>query len=464
MLNLAMGSYRNVDGRSCIATASGAVGHAVYGPYEQRQPGRYAARFAIAPIDDVIAPPHDADALCAVVDVSANFGQIMLGRKEITASQLNHGSLAIDIEFSLSCAMALEYRVYSTGFVPLLIEETCRILPAATKDVAEHLAYVKSEVVRVEDALRDGSSDGGYLGLAPDRYISRFFEHQPENELYEAMYGGSEPLRSVPGHVGMGSTLCRQLHFSLDEYRWWAGKMGRRPRLHRKDWEWFYIAQSLLEAGMLRPGRKGLVFAVGREPLPAVFAAFGCDILATDQAAEQAVQSGWAASNQHSLQVDSLFNAAICPAEQFHAHVSFQSMDMNAIPENHKGLYDFCWSSCSLEHLGSLEHGMRFVEDSVATLKPGGIAVHTTEFNLSSDDETIETPSLSIYRKRDIAQLIARLEDAGHEVAPFDWTMGGGFAETVIDLPPYKQSPHLRVKVGEFAVTSVGMVIRRRAA
>ena len=40
---------------------------------------------------------------------------------------------------------------------------------------------------------------------------------------------------------------------------------------------------------MLRPGRRGLIFAAGREPLPAFFAAFGAEIVATDQARESAV-------------------------------------------------------------------------------------------------------------------------------------------------------------------------------
>ena len=55
-------------------------------------------------------------------------------------------------------------------------------------------------------------------------------------------------------------------------------------RLHRKIWEFCFIAQALDERGMLARGRRGLGFAVGTEPLPAMFASRGCAIVATDLA------------------------------------------------------------------------------------------------------------------------------------------------------------------------------------
>ena len=98
------------------------------------------------------------------------------------------------------------------------------------------------------------------------------------------------------------------------------------------------------------------------------------------------------------------------------------------------------------------------------TLRSGGIAVHTTEFNLSSNDETVETPGCSYYRRRDVEDVVARLERKGHEVSPVDWTIGGGFAERVVDLPPYPYGggePHMRVRGDRFDVTSIGLIIRR---
>ncbi len=79
---------------------------------------------------------------------------------------------------------------------------------------------------------------------------------------------------------------------------------------------------------------------------------------------------------------------------------------MNDIPGDLEG-FDFNWSSCSFEHLGSIEKGINFLMNQLKTLKPGGWAVHTTEFNVSSDDKTIESGDTVVYRKKDIEKAVA---------------------------------------------------------
>lgn len=300
------------------------------------------------------------------------------------------------------------------------------------------------------------------LGVTPERFLKRYFKDQPYGTDYATLNGGSESIRGGPAVLGLQSGLCRQLHFSTDEFRYWANAWGGVPSMHRKHWEFFYVAQALFDHGMLAPGKKGLAFAVGREPLPSLFANFGCEILATDLAEEEAIASGWVQTNQHSNQVDHLYHANVCPREKFFSAVSYQNLDMNDIPADLAGKFDFCWSSCAFEHLGSIEHGLKFVERSIDTLVPGGIAVHTTEFNLSSNEETLEHPQLSIFRRRDMEELEARLKSAGHDVSPFDWSAGPGFAETVVDLPPYSATPHLKLQLDRYDCTSVGIIVRKR--
>ena len=57
------------------------------------------------------------------------------------------------------------------------------------------------------------------------------------------------------------------------------------PILHRKIWEEVYVVNTLEQAGMLGPGRRGIVFGVGQERLPSYFAGLGTQVLATDLAA-----------------------------------------------------------------------------------------------------------------------------------------------------------------------------------
>lgn len=291
------------------------------------------------------------------------------------------------------------------------------------------------------------------------------YQGEHENLLYRALVGGEQPLGDAAVSIPLSSSLCQQLHFSLDQYRFWVKALKDKPRFLRKQWEFFFIAQALFERGMLQGGRKGIGFGVGQEPLPALFASFGVEILATDQRYEDAERAGWVKSSQHSRNLSSLNEKGICTDEMFHQLVQFAEVDMNGLPAHMAGQFDFCWSSCALEHLGSLKHGTKFIKGSLDLLKPGGIAVHTTEFNLSSDERTIESEGLSVYRRHDIEELVADVEAAGHTVEPIDWTQGSGLAETVVDLPPWgRGEPHVRLLLGEFECTSIGLLIQRDTA
>jgi hypothetical protein len=272
---------------------------------------------------------------------------------------------------------------------------------------------------------------------------------------------GDPPQVLQPAVHGGGSRLCQQGDFATDAFRYWMGRLHIPPQMHRKFWEWFFIADVLGSRGLLRDGSRGLGFGVGREPLTALFAAHGCRITATDLATEDAQRSGWADSNQHAGARAALHHESICERDRFDTLVTFRAVDMNAIPSELAG-FDFTWSACSLEHLGSLRHGMDFFINSLACLRPGGIAVHTTEFNISSNDDTFETREISLYRRRDIEQLIAELEQRGHRVEPMSWCLGRGFADRYVDLPPFDAPMHLRLKLAGYDCTSIGLIVHAR--
>ena len=215
------------------------------------------------------------------------------------------------------------------------------------------------------------------------------------------------------------SCMCTQGQLISPTFERWGrvllpalGRVGLcdekgRTHLHRKLWEWYYIAEALDERGMLWSGRKGLAFAVGQEPLAAAFASLGCRILATDLDPVRADAKGWVATNQHADSLASLNAAGLCDPDRFRERVSFRFVDMNAIPDDlQDGAFDFVWSSCSIEHLGSLELAERFVTNAMHCLKPGGVSVHTTEYNLSSNDDTIAQGDTVLFRRRDIECLI----------------------------------------------------------
>src|SRR6516165_8317918 len=92
---------------------------------------------------------------------------------------------------------------------------------------------------------------------------------------------------------------------------------------------------------------------------------------------------------------------------------------MSDIPSDLDGV-EVWWGCCALEHLGSLDAGIRFVERSLDTLRPGGWAVHTTEFNISSDAATVERGSTVLYRKCYLKRLIENLQNYGTQIALLD--------------------------------------------
>ncbi|HEY0022660.1 MAG TPA: methyltransferase domain-containing protein [Longimicrobium sp.] len=268
---------------------------------------------------------------------------------------------------------------------------------------------------------------------------------------------------SAAPQTPLRSSLCRQDQLESPAFRAWAARMGQPFQLHRKVWEFCYIAQALDERGMLQPDRRGLGFAVGHEPLPALFASMGCDVLATDLAAEQAQGTGWIETNQHASSLADLNLNGVCPPEAFARQVSFRPVDMNAIPADLSG-FDFLWSSCSLEHLGSLRHGAEFIYNAMRCLRPGGVAVHTTEYNASSNGPTVRTGGAVIFRRRDLRAIAAELRAAGHDVAELDFTEGTLPADLHVDRPPFTHNPHLRLSLDGHVATSFGLIVRKAEA
>lgn len=258
------------------------------------------------------------------------------------------------------------------------------------------------------------------------------------------------------------SQACTQAQMGSEIYANWCAQFKEKPWLHRKQWEFVYILQCLHLSGMLEPGRAGLGFGVGGEPLPALFASMGLSILGTDLDPEHAQGLGWIETEQHAASKNAMNNRGICKPADFDRLVAFRSMDMNAIAPDLAGQFDFCWSACALEHLGSIDKGLKFIESSIDCLRPGGVAVHTTEFNCSSNKKTLDKTSTVLFRRRDFEKLGRRLARKGCELA-FNFDVGDQPADQHIDVPPYTQNPHLKLQIAEWTTTSFGIFVRKAA-
>jgi hypothetical protein len=254
------------------------------------------------------------------------------------------------------------------------------------------------------------------------------------------------------------SQPCTAAQFGEPDYVRMCGLMKVKPRFHRKQWEFIYIARCLELSGALAPRKRGLGFGVGRESLVSFFAAHGSEITATDLPITEA-DGHWIGGLQHADSVDKLFQPQLINRETFSKNVDFRPVNMNAIPPDLGG-FDFCWSSCALEHLGSLKHGLDFIRNSINCLRSGGVAVHTTEFNLHSASETFVDGPAVVYRESDLLTFAEELTAAGHSIQ-FNLHPGAEPMDLMIDRDR-NSDIHLRLYARhKFLATSIGIFVRK---
>ncbi|MBN3853847.1 methyltransferase domain-containing protein [Paraburkholderia sp. Ac-20340] len=302
------------------------------------------------------------------------------------------------------------------------------------------------------------------LGSVQFALYEQYWKVRTERE-WRARYAAS-PLVSTgsdhpePTLAALTSQLCTASQCRDDIYTDWCQQMRSPARLARKQWEFVFTLEALEQAGMLRPGMRGLGFGCGGEPLSAVMARRGAEVLATDLPTVEAAEKGWVQSNEHAANLDALNSYGICPPIEFGQRVAFEFANMNAIPERFSGQFDFVWSCCAFEHLGSIRHGLDFVKNAMRCLKPGGVAVHTTEFNLSSNEQTLEDPGCVIFRRQDIERLRDELAADGHSMAPLNFNAGRVPVDHHIDAPPYSATPHLKIELEGYVATSIGLIVR----
>ena len=312
---------------------------------------------------------------------------------------------------------------------------------------------------------------------APDRVPPDAMRLNVKNLGYQLARDRAPRLAAIdpagePRDHGLRSKPTTQADVESPWFAHWCRELHITPLYHRKLWEFAFVLQVLWERGRLRAGMRGVGFGCGEEPLASYLASLGIEVTVTDLDPTESAGRGWVETGQHTSALDQAFKPELVDLERFKELVSLEHVDMNRIPPSLEGRHDFCWSICAFEHLGSIENGLRFVENAMRTLKPGGVAVHTTEFNYLSEEETIEDGSTVLFLREHFLELKRRLEASGHHVGELDFATGSGVLDRFIDVPPYTwegasedvwggQPEHLKLTVGRFPCTCYGLAIRR---
>jgi hypothetical protein len=259
-----------------------------------------------------------------------------------------------------------------------------------------------------------------------------------------------------PRVVGLLSKPATQFDLETRWCRGWCAELHERPRYHRRIWEFAYVLQALLEGDALAPGAK--VLALGA-PEPAMLSYLALKNVRSVVSGPQAPRP------RHDLVDQAVFNG----------NVQHKPASDGQLTKGHSG-FDACWSVGQACAMGSIRAGMDFILQSMATLKPGGLAVHLFDFNYADDDRTIDNWSSVLFQRRHIEALTAELKAAGHAPAKLDLHVGHQPMDRFIDPPPFDtgqteafdrlwrdgwQAAHLKVAMDGFAVTSFGVICRR---
>lgn len=263
------------------------------------------------------------------------------------------------------------------------------------------------------------------------------------------------------------SHSCNRADFTTKWYKRWAKEL-LQDDAHREEydlhankfWQNAVMTQLLHERGMLKKGKKAVGFGVGRERLPALFAKYGVQVMATDQDFQTTKADHWAA-RELATSAYSLNKLGICPRKQFAELVDYMPVDMTQVPEELHEQYDFLWSNCALGHLSSIPEGLRFIEESLRCLKPGGWAVHTTEVNVLSNRDTVVDGDTVIFRLKDLHELQARLLQKGYIMQPLRLTLGEMPEDKRISLSPQFGNDYSKIQFRDHLLTQVVLVVHK---
>ena len=160
--------------------------------------------------------------------------------------------------------------------------------------------------------------------------------------------------------------LCDALDFFRPEVIDWIRAVGEEPRLHNKQWEY---AQVLEARKRYAPNAKRLVgLGCGIDAIIPKLAETAELVTATDLYGRP---GAWKAAQQR--------------PDEFYPQVKnlrVHPMNMRQI-DLPRGAFDFVWSLCAVEHVGSADDVIDTVRQAGELLAPGGVMAITTEFTFA---------------------------------------------------------------------------------
>ena len=175
------------------------------------------------------------------------------------------------------------------------------------------------------------------------------------------------------------SKLCDAVDWMDPEFdRIVRTELLEEPRLHRKQWEFAHIFRALRALGQLNGTSRGLSMGGGQERLLYAIARSAGHLTVTDL-----YESGSIWDGARTDDPDRSIRAA-APFPVDFSRLDAQRMDMRTL-EFGDALFDFCYSSCAIEHIGGHDDFLAHLREVRRVLKQHGVYVLTTEFHYGDD-------------------------------------------------------------------------------
>jgi len=244
-------------------------------------------------------------------------------------------------------------------------------------------------------------------------------------------------------------------------------EMHRRAGL-RKWWEWDYLADTAARSGLLDGNRRAIGLGVGHEPLIFYFARRCAEVTATDLYSSD---TDWREARYATF--DAIVDTAPVPFPR--DRLKLRNADMRDLGVADAS-YDFAWSCSSIEHVPSLRDLLQVFAEMARVLKPGGLALLTTEFCLSAPPYLL--PNLNALDPDLLKRLVGALdafELLGETDLGYHWAHPANAARSRRYIPAgcevsasaleanRLRSGHMALFVGASVIAPIAFVLRRRS-
>jgi SAM-dependent methyltransferase len=237
------------------------------------------------------------------------------------------------------------------------------------------------------------------------------------------------------------------------------------PRFHRKQWEFAMIFLALRRLGLLNEESTGLSMGGGNERVLYSIARYVKKLFVTDLYSDS---TGWDCARTDD---PNEFIKISKPFDVNDSKIEALRMDMRDL-QFEDNTFDFCYSSCAIEHIGDYEDFVKHFNEVNRCLKDGGVYVLTTEFQFA--DKTIKDPNNYVFSPDYLKEILGKINlslseepivSLSEHEANFPLPVNvnklfktGSNENQKDDFPVY---PHLLLLRGKYPFTSISFILKK---